>query len=289
MNARRLALAAVALFVSSTLDASSIKVAVKKYGVQGSPLPVAFADKPVTVDVTASIDEKGPALDATRWWHQLEWVLRETDTNAERRIATRSIDIVAATRHPLMMGSLAQHRGIFKIGKLKPGNYLLRVRAGGVEGADGFAIRKGDETPFVRDKYLELHAERTTAFNEFKAIQLERATLLPNRADIWISLATRALENGTQEETAGYYTHAIEVIQNNAAQFAKQNPKQAQEIKQRVSATVAQIRALQAALPYYFANRSHLRVVEEEVDGAMHYVLKDRRSGKIDRVVRPEK
>jgi hypothetical protein len=30
-------------------------------------------------------------------------------------------------------------------------------------------------------------------------------------------------------------------------------------------------------------------VVEEEVDGAMHYVLKDRRSGKIDRVVRPEK
>lgn len=282
-------LTAIALFVT-TAEASTLEVAVTKYRVQGSTptrvLLVAFADQPVTVEVTVRLDEKGPILDAAKWWQQLEWSLRD-GAGSERKIAARSIDVVGASRNPMMIGSVTQHRGTFSIGKLPAGNYLLRVRTDGFQGSDSFAIRKGDETPFIKDKYLQLRAERSKSFDDFKSIQLERADLFPNRADIWLELAARSLEQGTQDETARYYGRAIEVMEKNAKVLSTQSRKQAKELRQRVDLTLAHMNALQAALPYYFANRGRLRVSEEEVDGAMHYVLKDRRSGQIDRVIRP--
>ena len=286
---KRLLVALALALTTSAMDASKISVVATKFGVQGSQpgrtLYVAFADEPVTVDVTASIDESGPELDATRWWQQLDWTLTETVTKVEKPIAARSIDVVSATRNPLMTGSLSQHRGLFRIGKLPPGNYLLRISAENVQGADAFAIRKGDETPFIHDKHLERRAERSRSFSEYKALQLERANLFPNRADVWIALATRALEQGTQSDATEYYDRTIAIMEKNAADLSKQNPSRAKEIRQRVATAVAQVKALREALPYYYANRDRLRVAEEPIDGAMRYVLKDRRSGRIDRVI----
>jgi hypothetical protein len=289
---RRLAVVAAMALVVTALEASSISVSVTKYGVQGSKpnrtLLVAFADEPVAVDVTISVDADGPTLDRKRWWQQFEWVLRDSLARTEQQLPPRSISVVAASRNPMMADSAMQHRGVFRIGKLPPGNYVLRIRGEGLEGSDAFAIRKGDETPFIKARYLELRADRTKSFHEFKAIQLQRAELEPSRADIWLNLATRSLDHGTQKETDAYYTRAIEIMRRNAAKLPTRSRKEANEIRQRVDLTFAHLHALQAALPYYFANRRRLCVVEEPVDGAMHYILKDRRTGDVDRVIRPE-
>lgn len=276
---RRGAVAVLSLLFAAVSGASTIKVSVPK---------LTFTDEPVAADVVVRVDDSAfRDLDARQWWKQLDWSLRDSGTKETRTIAPRSLGVVSASKNPIVVGATAQHRGVFRIGRLPAGNYVLRVAHGGIEASDAFAVRSGNENALVRERYLEREADRTNGWDAYKKIQLERAQLAPARADIWLNLAARSLESGTLQETTDAYDQAIAVMQKNLASYVNREPKMAKEARKRFAIVVASIHALEAELPYYFANRRRLQVVEEPVDGVMRYVIKERRGGRVDRVVMP--
>ncbi len=276
---RRSVVAVLCALIAAVAEASTIKVSVPK---------LTFADEPVAADVAVRVDDAALRdLDARQWWKQLDWSLRDSASNETRTIAPRSLGVVSASANPMVVGRTVQHRGVFRIGNLPAGNYVLRVAHGGVEGSYAFAVRQGSENALVRERYLEREADRTRDYGVYRKIQLERAQLAPARADIWLNLATRALESGTLQETTEAYDQAIDVMEKNLASYVKREPKMAKEARKRFAIVVASIHALEAELPYYFSNRRRLQVVEEPVDGVMRYVIKERRGGRVDRVVMP--
>ena len=271
----------LALLYATASAASTITVAVPT---------LTFADEQVTADVTVRVDH-GDAelrdLDGRNWWKQLDWSVRERHAAEPRAIRARSLQIIAASENPVLVGRTTQHRGVFRIGKLPSGNYTLRVARGGVEASQPFTVLNGTENAIVKERYLERQADRTTSYAAYKRIQLARTELAPRRADIWLNLASRALESGTLDDATTSYDRAIEVMHENLDSYAKREPKMAKEARRRFAIVVASIHALQGELPYYFANRDRLQVSEEAVDGAMRYVIKERRSGRVDRVIVP--
>jgi hypothetical protein len=290
------------LLIATAASASHITVSVTKTPVGSANGPqllyVAFADEPLAVDVSVVIYSlpgrsssalgirELQSLDAGAWWKGLIWTLTNNTTGRSRTIPPGTLDVIRASSNTVAINHTSQHRGTFRLDKLTAGDYNLEISLAGVTGRDSFAVRNGTESPFIRDKYLERQAGRATDYAEFKKIQLQRLELLPKRADILLALAKRALDGGTLQETNDYYDLAIRLMEANKTNYARtSSPASAAEMQQRLTKVVTNIRALQAELPRYFARRAELAVVEEMVQGEMRFVLKERRSGKVVRVI----
>jgi hypothetical protein len=301
---RTLSLSFALLLTAVTATGSHITVSVAKEAVPAANGPellyVAFTDEPLIVDVAitvytlpnprSSAEQIGAfrKLDPSVWWDGLTFTLKSSD-GSSRVVPARTMEVIRATQKAAEVNGTLQHRGSFRVPVAEVGDYEIEVSFAGLVGRDAFALRNGSETAAIRDRYLERRAERTADYATFKRIQLERLDLFPKRADILLALAKRSLEAGTLEETVGYYDRAIAVMEANGAEYAKgAPPAAAAEVQQRLRNAAQNIRALQAELPAYFARRSELSLVEESVAGEMRFVLKERRSGKVVRVIREQ-
>ena len=69
-----------------------------------------------------------------------------TSTGASQTLKARSIDVVSASRNPIMTGDTAHLGGVFRIAKLPVGDQACQRWW---SSTDSFAIRNGDETPAI--------------------------------------------------------------------------------------------------------------------------------------------
>jgi len=176
------------------------------------------------------------------------------------------------------------YEATFDIGHLPPGDYKVQVSVRGIaSGTFPLNVRTGSE-PEVRDIYLQEKAKKTRDWDEFKQLQLERLRLDPTKAGALLELAQRSLESGTLDETNGYLGRAATTMEQNMREWAKLNPTDAQKQAPLAERSVAAVRALQRALPEYFAHRAQWHVTTDPTTGA--YVIKTRDSDRVVRIIR---
>jgi hypothetical protein len=195
-------------------------------------------------------------LSAKDWWQHLQWDVR---TAAGSRVAVRPRLKSSSVREggPNARNvtdrdasvACTSYDGAFEFGRLAPGNYTIHVAIDGLDAPSfSVAVRSGEE-PEVRDVYLQQRARKANDWAKFKAIELERVRLDPNKAAALMDLAQRSLEFGTLEETTGYFDRAAKTLEQNIERWARVNPSDAKLQRPGVEATVAQMRALQRVLP----------------------------------------
>ena len=230
------------------------------------------------------------ALPRQTWDRELNWEVVNSAGLAQR-VRPRLLNSAVHDRGPDASNEADRtavpcttYEATFDIGHLPPGDYKVQVSVRGIaSGTFPLNVRTGSE-PEVRDIYLQEKAKKTRDWDEFKQLQLERLRLDPTKAGALLELAQRSLESGTLDETNGYLGRAATTMEQNMREWAKLNPTDAQKQAPLAERSVAAVRALQRALPEYFAHRAEWHVTTDPTTGA--YVIKTRDSDRVVRIIR---
>ncbi len=309
---RLLLVAALLAATASQIWASTLRVVVDKTPVRSAPgatstLQIAWADAPITADVTLNVYSlpalpsssrdlvKLRALDAGSWFDALTWQLQRN--GEEFRAIARPEKLSDSVRHrgpsapdPVDRDAtveMTSYRAHVSVGTLPAGDYQLRVRVAGVTSDPSlFAVRNGDENPAIRDAYLTQKARRTGEYETFKQLELERVRLDPSRAGAWLALAERALIDGTLSETRDYFENAVRVMDENARkEAASATPERARALDAVVTENRRRVEKLEAVLPEYFAHRPAWTLSVENQDGRVRYVLRESATQRVVRTI----
>jgi len=295
-----------ALAIGASAFASTVRVTVDHHLSAYGPLHAmktvraVFTDEPLAAEVRLDVFEvpqipsSGEHLRALRalpkdgWWKELEWQLinvkteRQVLTSQWRVVTSRTEERGPSTGDNTKAVDVRSLIGRFHLADaLAPGDYKLNVTIAGVPSQPFlFAVRSGREDD-VRDIYLATKAARTSDFNSYRALQLQRVKINPTNAAAYLELADRSLEDGTLTETQQYLDAAMASMERLMQQYASSYPAWVKQQKAEWEPRAIRIRALQRELPEYFAHRREWRITTDAATG--NYVIRSRRD---DRVVR---
>jgi hypothetical protein len=201
----------------------------------GSSLGIAFPGDSLELNLFLSgiSETNGPGelILAPGWWKALVVEFQAIDNTTLPAAATRRIPaeelIVQETgfssKEIPLRSPMTIRQGEFASAKLivpapPPGDYWLNILfsrsdIGSAQSTPGMlSVREGHENDAVRRTWLRYKIRRTQSFREFKALEIELASLEPTNWIPWEELADRSLREAPAEETASYYDRAYELF-----------------------------------------------------------------------------